>query len=61
MYKVELQFANRSETQTFANRRDARIYACDLADMFNAKEFWPDYENSRFIVDASHLTVERMQ
>jgi len=55
MFTVTIVFQNTSESQTFADEAAARIYAGNLADMFNAIEFWK--QNNSFIVDASHLEI----
>ena len=50
MFYVEIQFANKTEIQTFADKRAARIFSSDLGDMFNAEEIWFDNERSCYIV-----------
>lgn len=55
MWKVSLEFANRTEQQTFADKVTARIYATNLGDMFNAEEIFLD--QNIFRVTVPHMEI----
>ena len=58
MTYVQIKFINGAmKKQGFDTETEARIYACNLADLFDANEFWMDRANDTFVVDACYLEV----
>lgn len=56
MYHVEIQFANKRESQSFHDRTAASAFAYDLLEMFEGEEMWFDKGSKTYIV-----TVPRME
>lgn len=55
MVYVELNFWNKTEKVSFANRQDAIVFADSLSEMFEGCEFW--FQDGSFIVDARHIKL----